>query len=79
MKRITRLNCLNCEGSYIIYIQIPLQIIIILTPPHIYIYTGKNVVVDGSLRDCDWYQTYLSTLKVRFPKMKLGEYSGVVV
>jgi hypothetical protein len=33
---------------------------------------GKNVLVDGSLRDADWYSKYVHGLKARFPKIKIG-------
>jgi len=33
---------------------------------------GKNVMVDGSLRDSDWYQTYFERLREEFPALKLA-------
>jgi hypothetical protein len=36
---------------------------------------GKNVVVDGSLRDSAWYEQFISKLKEKYPKMKIGKES----
>lgn len=33
---------------------------------------GKNVMVDGSLRNSEWYREYLGTLRNDFPKLKLA-------
>jgi predicted kinase len=33
---------------------------------------GKNVMVDGSLRDSDWYGTYFKRLKDEFPALQLA-------
>eukprot|EP00596_Hydrurales_sp_CCMP1899_P003446 CAMPEP_0119042274 /NCGR_PEP_ID=MMETSP1177-20130426/14509_1 /TAXON_ID=2985 /ORGANISM="Ochromonas sp, Strain CCMP1899" /LENGTH=829 /DNA_ID=CAMNT_0007008945 /DNA_START=391 /DNA_END=2877 /DNA_ORIENTATION=- len=33
---------------------------------------GKNVLVDGSLRDAEWYHEYITDLKARFPKLKIA-------
>lgn len=33
---------------------------------------GKNVLVDGSLRDSDWYQKYFKNLRDEFPSLKIG-------
>ena len=33
---------------------------------------GKNVIVDGSLRDHSWYKVYIRSLKEKFPKLKIG-------
>jgi predicted kinase len=32
--------------------------------------SGKNVVVDGSLRDCDWYIEYFARLRKDYPHMQ---------
>ncbi len=34
--------------------------------------TGKNVVVDGSLRDAVWYTEYFENLRKKFPQIKLA-------
>ena len=33
---------------------------------------GQNVLVDGSLRDSDWYQKYFSRLRELFPKIRIA-------
>jgi len=33
---------------------------------------GKNVLVDGSLRDSEWYKTYFQKLRDEFPNLKLS-------
>lgn len=33
---------------------------------------GKNVLVDGSLRDSDWYQVYFKRLRDEFPNLRLA-------
>ena len=33
---------------------------------------GKNVLVDGTLRDAVWYSTYLDSLHTKFPRMKFA-------
>ena len=33
---------------------------------------GKNVMVDGSLRNADWYKEYFGKLPHDFPKLKLA-------
>ena len=33
---------------------------------------GKNVLVDGSLRDSNWYQGYFSSLRNDYPLLKIG-------
>jgi hypothetical protein len=33
---------------------------------------GKNVLVDGSLRDADWYQTYFGRLRREFPALRIA-------
>ena len=33
---------------------------------------GKNVLVDGSLRDSDWYQGYFASLRNDYPLLKIG-------
>ena len=33
---------------------------------------GKNVLVDGSLRDSDWYVTYFARLREEFPALRLA-------
>lgn len=33
---------------------------------------GKNALVDGSLRDKEWYDSYISKLKQLFPKLKIA-------
>lgn len=33
---------------------------------------GKNVLVDGSLRQADWYREYITNLHNRFPKMRFA-------
>jgi len=33
---------------------------------------GKNVLVDGSLRDSDWYQNYFKSLRNDYPSLKIG-------
>ena len=32
----------------------------------------KNVLVDGSLRDAQWYFQYFNTLKNTYPRLKIG-------
>ena len=34
--------------------------------------TGKNVLLDGSLRDAEWYRHYFSRLKTEFPILRLA-------
>lgn len=34
--------------------------------------TGKNVLVDGSLRDSDWYHSYFAQLRQDYPKLRIG-------
>lgn len=31
---------------------------------------GKNVLQDGSLRDCEWYQLYFQRLRQEFPSLR---------
>jgi hypothetical protein len=33
---------------------------------------GKNVLVDGSLKDADWYLAYFQTLRHQFPRLKIA-------
>lgn len=33
---------------------------------------GKNVLVDGSLRDAKWYSQYFRHLRTNFPRLKIG-------
>ena len=33
---------------------------------------GKNVLVDGSLKDADWYLQYIHRLRQQFPKLKIA-------
>lgn len=33
---------------------------------------GKNVLVDGSLKDAVWYQIYISSLRKAFPRLKIA-------
>lgn len=33
---------------------------------------GKNVLVDGSLRDADWYKEYFLSLQSKYPKLRLA-------
>jgi dephospho-CoA kinase len=33
---------------------------------------GKNVIVDGTLRDHKWHETYFQRLRERFPEIKIG-------
>lgn len=33
---------------------------------------GKNVLIDGSLRNADWYKQYIATLRSQFPNLKIG-------
>mmetsp|Transcript_144687 Transcript_144687/g.255159 ORF Transcript_144687/g.255159 Transcript_144687/m.255159 type:complete len:260 (-) Transcript_144687:28-807(-) len=33
---------------------------------------GKNIIVDGSLRDYEWYDQYFKTLRRRYPGLKIG-------
>mmetsp|Transcript_10418 Transcript_10418/g.15844 ORF Transcript_10418/g.15844 Transcript_10418/m.15844 type:complete len:319 (+) Transcript_10418:216-1172(+) len=33
---------------------------------------GKNIIVDGTLRDYDWYAQYMSGLRYTFPSLKLA-------
>lgn len=33
---------------------------------------GQNVLVDGSLRDAEWYESYFTTLRYAYPRLKLG-------
>ena len=33
---------------------------------------GKNVLVDGSLRDATWYFQYFNNLRAKFPKLKIA-------
>jgi Zeta toxin len=34
--------------------------------------SGKNVMVDGSLRNAEWYKTYFQRLRSDFPMLRLG-------
>ena len=34
--------------------------------------SGKNVMVDGSLRNAEWYKTYFKRLRADFPMLRLG-------
>lgn len=34
--------------------------------------SGKNVMVDGSLRNSEWYKTYFKRLRLDFPILRLG-------
>lgn len=34
--------------------------------------SGKNVMVDGSLRNAEWYKTYFKRLRTDFPMLRLG-------
>jgi hypothetical protein len=36
------------------------------------LYNGKNVLVDGSLRDGEWYSNYLQDLQSKFPNLRIG-------
>ena len=36
------------------------------------LYSGKNVLVDGSLRDAPWYLEYFSNLRSLFPNIKIA-------
>ena len=33
---------------------------------------GKNVLVDGSLRDCEWYKIYFERLRSDFPALRIA-------
>ena len=33
---------------------------------------GKNVLIDGSLRQAEWYREYITTLHNRFPKLRFA-------
>ena len=33
---------------------------------------GKNVLVDGSLRDWEWYSTYFDKLRMEYPSLKIA-------
>lgn len=33
---------------------------------------GKNVLVDGSLRDCEWYKFYFARLRDEFPALRIA-------
>ena len=33
---------------------------------------GKNVLVDGSLRDAEWYSKYIKDLRVQYPHLNIG-------
>lgn len=33
---------------------------------------GKNVLVDGSLRDAEWYSKYIKDLRIRYPQLNIG-------
>jgi len=33
---------------------------------------GNNVLVDGSLKDAEWYKTYFEVLRKKYPRLKLG-------
>lgn len=34
--------------------------------------SGKNVLVDGTLRNSTWYQDYFDDLRVRYPTLRIG-------
>mmetsp|Transcript_7349 Transcript_7349/g.16722 ORF Transcript_7349/g.16722 Transcript_7349/m.16722 type:complete len:650 (+) Transcript_7349:65-2014(+) len=34
--------------------------------------SGKNVVVDGSLQNSDWYEIFWSKLRAQYPQLKIG-------
>ena len=34
--------------------------------------SGRNVLVDGSLRDSYWYYTYITNLRLKYPKVKVA-------
>jgi len=36
------------------------------------LHEGKNVLVDGSLRDAEWYSKYIKDLRVQFPLLNIG-------
>jgi predicted kinase len=33
---------------------------------------GKNVVLDGSLHDADWYSNFYKELRVTYPKLRMA-------
>ena len=33
---------------------------------------GKNVLIDGSLRDAEWYMQYITNIKARYPHTKIA-------
>lgn len=39
---------------------------------HTALQQGRNVLVDGSLRDADWYQSHFRELRHRYPHLQLG-------
>lgn len=36
------------------------------------LHSGKNVLVDGSLRDWEWYQSYFERLRSEFPSIRIA-------
>ena len=36
------------------------------------LYAGKNVLVDGSLRDAAWYEKYYESLRKEFPNLRIA-------
>ena len=34
--------------------------------------SGKNVMVDGSLRNAEWYKIYFQRLRTDFPRLRIG-------
>lgn len=36
------------------------------------LHSGKNALVDGSLRDSDWYKTYFQRLREDFPLLRIA-------
>ena len=36
------------------------------------LHEGKNVLVDGSLRDAEWYSKYIKDLREQFPSLNIG-------
>lgn len=39
---------------------------------HVALRHGKNVLVDGSLRDADWYQRHFASLRQLYPSLKIA-------
>ena len=33
---------------------------------------GRNVLVDGTLRNATWYESYFDSLRDRYPQLKIG-------